>query len=392
MIDHADVLIVGGGPVGATLALALQGSPAASPLKVALLEARADVARGGDPRALALSYGSMLLLRQLGVWQCLPEPTPIETIHISQKAGLGRMALRAADEGLPALGYVVDYGALDRALHQALLDSGATYLTGASVDKVAATHGYGLAHFRRGAEEETATARLLVLADGGRSLGDLSDTPRQVREYGQRAVVAHVESEIPHGRVAYERFTPQGPAALLPSGGGMALVWTTNPGRAEELCALPEDAFLTALHEHFGDRLGRFLRVGPRNSFPLLLRYTHPVARPHTVLIGNAAQTLHPVAGQGFNLGLRDAWELAETCRAFSRAEIGSSAMLERYRQRRRLDTGGGILFTDALVRVFSNDRLLLRHGRGLALSLLQAAPPLKSFVARRMIFGARGL
>ncbi|TCV84691.1 FAD-dependent monooxygenase [Sulfurirhabdus autotrophica] len=387
MIDHVDVLIVGGGPVGATLALALK----ASGLQVMVLEARHDFSRKPDPRTLALSYGSKLILERMGIWSALPQPTSIETIHISHEGGLGRSVLSAEQEGIPALGYVVNYAALDQALHEALLQSNVHYLTGAQVTQTRATQSYAVADFDFQGASHQVTARLLALADGGRNQSGVSGAERHVRDYRQTAVVAQVKTELPHKQVAYERFTPDGPVALLPSGDGFALVWTATPEAAEAILQLDDTAFMHRLHAHFGDRLGGFVQAGHRASFPLSLSYTKPVTGPRKVALGNAAQMLHPVAGQGFNLGLRDAWELATEILHVSPSNIGSAEMLAHYSSKRRMDTAGGILFTDALVRVFSNDNPLLHHSRGAALIGLDLLPPLKSLVARKMIFGARG-
>lgn len=392
MSGQADILIVGGGPVGATLALALKDSG----LEVCLLEARSEVARGGDPRALALSYGSHLLLQRLGVWQRLPNPTPIETIHVSQRGGFGRSVLQAAQENLPAFGWVVDYTALDAAMHEALKASGITYHTGAAVKAInsssdAASAEFEQAEFEKGGTTQQINAKLLAMADGGRSFGDAAGAARKTREYGQSALVANVSVDQPHHNIAYERFTPEGPMALLPLGEGYALVWTVAPDKAQALCELDDAAFLQQLYEHFGTRAGHFTGVGRRAHFPLALRYTRAVTAPRTVLVGNAAQTLHPVAGQGFNLGLRDAWDLASEILATPAADIGSKAMLDRYQARRRLDSGATLLVSDLLVRGFSNDWPLLGKTRGLLLTVMDTLPPLKSAFARRMMFGARG-
>ena len=205
------------------------------------------------------------------------------------------------------------------------------------------------------------------------------------------AVVCEVQTELPHANQAFERFTPEGPAALLPKGDRYALVWTAQCEDAERIAQLPDAEFLAALYRHFGGRQGRFLQASPRKTFPLKLAYTGSEAADRVVRIGNAAQTLHPVAGQGFNIGLRDAWELASLCGDTVRSEIGSAAMLGAYARGRRVDVLGGLGFTDFLVRVFSNDFAPLRHARGLGLLALEVLPPLKSFVARRMMFGARG-
>ena len=382
MREHSDIVIVGGGPVGTTLALLLADGDYA----IQLLEARADLTRPAHRRTLALSYGSRLILERLGVWSGLREVTPITTIHISQRGGLGMAWLRAAEEKLPALGYVVDYAELDAALHARLRDSRVAVVSGARVDAVRAASGYAVVEVSHADARTPVTARLAVVADGGAGAAQ-----RVSRDYDQHALIASVTTELPHNGCAYERFTPDGPAALLPQGAGFALVWTASPARVQALLALPDAEFLRALHQHFGDRVGQFLSVAQRASFPLGLRYTAQPARPHTVLIGNAAQMLHPVAGQGFNLGLRDAWELAARIRTSTREALGGAAMLAAYTGARRLDTRGGIFFTDLLVRLFSNDNVLLHHGRSVGLAALQALPPVKRFVARRMIFGARG-
>jgi 2-octaprenyl-6-methoxyphenol hydroxylase len=178
---------------------------------------------------------------------------------------------------------------------------------------------------------------------------------------------------------------------LLPSGDELALIWTAGHDHAQKLGELSADEFLAQLQKQFGGRLGAFTETGARALFPLLLRYAASVTQTRTILIGNAAQTLHPVAGQGFNLGLRDAWELAGELMRCARDVIGNAAMLQAYRARRRIDRSGGIAFTDSLVRLFSNDIMPLRMARGAGLTLLGCMPPVKDFVVRRMTFGARG-
>ena len=387
MIEHVDILIAGGGPVGATLALALQGHG----LRVMVLEAQQDHVPRKDARTLAISYGSRLILERLDIWRKLPEATAINTIHVSQRGGFGSTALSASQSGVPALGYVLDYSALNHALHTALQDSATHYHTGARVTRIETTPRYAVAHFEDSQGAQQVTANLLVLADGGRGLGEIKGITRRVRDYHQSAVVAQVETELPHANVAFERFTPGGPVALLPSQDGFSLVWTVQPDQAENLCQLDDARFLEKLHDHFGDRVGKFISVGKRAHFPLSLKYAVPITGQRLVLIGNAAQILHPVAGQGFNLGLRDAWELSTLLASTAPAAIGEQDTLLRYQAQRRVDTDGGILFTDALVRGFSNDYMLLRQGRGLLLAAMGTLPPLKKFLARKMMFGARG-
>jgi 2-octaprenyl-6-methoxyphenol hydroxylase len=376
-----DVLIVGAGPVGAVCALALQQQG----VSARVLEAQPADARA-DTRILALSHGSRLILDRLGVWSRLGDATPITRIHISQRGALGVARLSADELKVPALGYVLPYASLTVALKQALADAGVAVDYGVAVTNIESGADAAMLH---GADGRSVAAPLVVVADGGR--GDDAPPPRFERDYDQMAVVCEVRTELPHANQAYERFTPQGPAALLPKGDGYALVWTASNADAQRIAALPDAEFLAELYRHFGGRQGRFLQASPRKTFPLKLAYIGSEAADRVVRIGNAAQTLHPVAGQGFNIGLRDAWELASLCGDTPAGEIGSAAMLAAYARGRRADVLGGVGFTDFLVRVFSNDIAPLRHARGLGLLALEVLPPLKAFVARRMIFGARG-
>ena len=373
-------LVVGAGPVGAVCALAL----AQQDVPVRVLEAGQEDAPG-DGRTLALSHGAELILSRLGVWQRLAGVTPITRIHISQRGALGVARLDAAELDVPALGYVLSYATLTAALKEALTDAGVPVEYGVAVEAVQAGSDAAVITTPAG-ERRTALA---VVADGGRSLA--APKPKYHRDYAQMALVCDVRTERPHGHQAYERFTPDGPVALLPKHDRYGLVWTVRPDAVERLRALDDRAFLDALQTHFGGRQGRFLEAGPRKAFPLTMSYTGSEAGARVVRIGNAAQTLHPVAGQGFNLGLRDAFELALACADVPPAAIGDTAMLAAYARGRRADVAGGLGFTDFLVRTFSNDIAALRHARGLGLLALEALPPLKSFVARRMMFGARG-
>lgn len=385
-----DVTIVGGGPVGAVLALAL-GQGARTPLRVTVLEAQPDSAPRTDTRTLALAHGSRLILERVGIWQQLKAPTPITRIHISQRGSFGRALLSAEQAGLPALGYVISYADLQNALRSALRQCGAQYLTGAQVSAVLPDAAAAQVQFAQDGTAQNLRTRLAVVADGGRGLQQIPGIVRASRDYQQCAVVCQVSTALPHNNLAYERFTDEGPAALLPSGADYALVWTTTPQRAQALLALSEAEFLQQLQAHFGDRQGAFLSAGKRSSFALGLQQSKPITGARLALIGNAAQMLHPVAGQGFNMGLRDAWELAQTILACDPQALGEPAMLNTYAAGRRMDTQGGVFFTDLLVRGFSNAIPGLRPLRALALSALDALPPAKSFVVRRMIFGAKG-
>ena len=379
--ESADILIVGGGPTGAALALALRSSG----LSVVLLEARDSIA--SDPRPLALSYGSRLILERLGVWDAVAAPTPILSIHVSQRGGFGRSLLGAKEAGVPALGYVVSHSELQSALQQALTGC----FNGATVLRIEAGEESARAEFSYRGNTQQISVKLLVVAEGGRGLEGVDGITQREKDYRQSAVVTQVKTQAPHCNVAYERFTPQGPLALLPFGEKLALVWTTAPQVAEMLCGLSEALFLQRLHQHFGDRLGRFTETGKRASFPLKLKYAITPTMQRVVILGNAAQTLHPVAGQGFNLGLRDSWELSEIILRGTAQQLGTSEMLQAYRARRRLDRYGGIFFTDTLLTLFTNDNVPLRAFRGLALAAFDAVPAAKRLLMRRMIFGARG-
>ena len=380
-----DIAIIGGGPVGAALALALRGSG----LAVCVLEARS--APSQDARALALSYGSRLLLDKLRVWRGLPNVSAIRTIHISQLQSFGRTKLQAATLNVPELGYVLPYASLQNSLDTALQEADSIKIYQARVLQLQSDSAQAVIHYQREGElASTLTARLAVVADGGKLLA--RQFPPTSHDYAQSAVIAHVTSTAPLSDTAFERFTSQGPVALLPYQGGYELVWTASPERAQTMLAWDDPTFLAELHLHFGDRVGEFLSVGKRSSYPLGLKRA-PLLTPmsHTVLLGNAAQTLHPVAGQGFNMGLRDAWELAQVILDSAPAALGTAAMLSDYCARRSLDRNLGIQFTDSLVRIFSNDLPVLRPARAAALSVLDSFAVAKKFMAKRMMFGANG-
>ena len=373
-----DLLVVGAGPVGMTLALALKDSG----LDILLVDARARGAARHDPRVLALSHGSRLTLERLGVWAQL-RATPIETIHISQQGRLGRSLLSAADYGLPAMGYVVAAGDLAAALDDALAAAGIPILDHSSVAGLAAGADDVIVSLTGG---NPLTARLVACAEGSI---DGDDAPELVeRDYAQHAVICVATPVEGHAHRAWERFTPHGPLAVLPCGHDCAIVHTADPAEADALMALDDDAYRARLQAHFGDRL-HFAAVGPRARYPLKLRYRPNPVGQRTVWLGNAAQTLHPVAGQGYNLALRDVWALAQVLLKAG-GDPGDPATLARYADARRLDRQGTIRFTDGLVRLFSNAIPPLAHARGAGLFALDLLPPARHFVAKRMMFGAR--
>ena len=380
-----DIVIVGGGPVGAAVAIALHGSGFA----VLVLEARPDAGGGNDARTLAMSYGSRLILERLAIWPQIEPVTPIEIIHVSQRGGFGRTLLSAQEVDLPALGYVVPHARLQQAFGKALESGQTTLMTGARVISMESTVDGITIEFHRQGILHSIAARLLIIADGGAGAGLRVGATVKTREYGQHAVVGLVETSRPHEYKAYERFTPDGPIALLPFEHRYALVWTATPETADRLMALATVPFLESLQRHFGDRAGRFMSIEARARFPLTLRYASDPVLARAVMLGNAAQALHPIAGQGFNLGLRDAWELGETLARNAALDPGSDECLSSYRALRRSDRFRGIALTHSLVKIFSNDFAPLRATRGAALSLLELVPPAKRAFMQRMIFGA---
>src|SRR5574343_342075 len=379
---ETDIAILGAGPVGMTLHLAL----AAGGLSSVLIEQRPHAALNSDPSALALSHGACQLLGQLDAWPA-SAATPIHDIHISQRGGFGRTRLDRRDYQLPALGHVVRYGAIAAALPARCQPA---HILDSSRLLAHEAHPEGLTlRLATPQGEHSLRCKLLIHAEGTPP----DDPDVEVSDYDQHAVICEVSprphrpqaSLPPHAYRAWERFTPDGPLALLPLGDQYSVVFTVPPARADALMQLDDAGFLHALRRQFGERLD-FADPTPRHRFPLALRLRQTLARDREAWIGNTAQTLHPVSGQGFNLGLRDAWQLATTL-----LDDGPSpAARPRYVGQRQLDRRGGALFTDGIVRLFSNDQPLLQAARGIGLCALDLLPPLRHFVAKRMIWGAR--
>ena len=384
--DPAAVIIVGGGPVGAATALGLarRGVP------VRLLEARPSL-RADDRRTLALAQGSRQLLNELGAWPTA-EVTAIDQIHISQRHRFGQTVLTARESGMPALGYILRYNTLMACLdEQVRRTEGLSLETGAEVSAVFPGSGEAEVVWQAQGREWRARTPLAVLADGGRALTAQVFGAAREQPYTQVALVAQLETDRPVGSLAYERFTPEGPIALLPLGQRYTLVWTGTQAQTELRLGWPEERFLSELQAAFGGRAGNFLQVHGRSWFPLTLKVLDCVIRPHGVAIGNAAQTMHPVAGQGLNMGLRDADQLIRLVGEGGPDVLGSAAQLERFVALRQRDRNWGIGFTHSLVRLFSNDWPLLTQGRGLGLAALNGLPGMRRALTRVMSFGFQG-
>ena len=306
-------------------------------------------------RPIVLSYASRLILERVGAWDALAA-TSIETIHVSQAGAFGRTTLGAADAGVPALGYVVEYADLVAIVRRRVADR---------------------------MTNEELPARCVVHAEG-------ASPDAEVKRYAQDALVALIEVSPASRTAAFERFTREGPLALLPFAGRYALVWSLPPEKAQRLAAAPAAEFLRQLNEAAGTRPGRATGVEARAVQPLALRVRQARIGERAAYIGNAAQTLHPVAGQGLNLGLRDAWDLAQIMR--DAADPGDAATLERFAARRRLDAGTTIRATDLLAGIFLGANPFAAAARGAALTALDIFPAPRRFCARRMIFGPSAL
>ena len=382
-----DVAIVGAGPVGATLALAL----ADAGLDVVIVDSRSAGGTTRGDRTLALSHGARLIFERLGVFTPLAATsgavTPIVTIDVSQARGFGAVQLNAAEQGLPALGYVVSYRALQGVLDDALLRAGIRVDFGAAVSAVAGSRAAATIDIE-GQPDAPVQARLAVVADG--AAASVRGIARRRHEYGQVAIVAKISLDRPHCGIAYERFTAEGPVALLPERDHYALVWTRRPADAPHTVALSEPAFVAALAGHFGSRVRGFMHASERRSFALTLEVARNTTAERIAVIGNAAQALHPIAGQGFNLGLRDAHDLARTIVDSPRDALGSASMLNRYRESRSRDRRAGIAFTHGLVQLFGNDWPWLSVPRGIGMMLLDTVPLAKRAFGRAMLFGLR--
>ncbi|ACR27778.1 UbiH/UbiF/VisC/COQ6 family ubiquinone biosynthesis hydroxylase [Burkholderia glumae] len=386
----ADLAIIGAGPVGLALAGWLARRSATRALSVVLVDAREPSASADDPRAIAVSHGSRLLLEPLG-WPA--DATPIEHIHVSQRGHFGRTLIDRDEHGVAALGYVARYGSLVDALARAVRGTPVRWMTSTQARAPRQDAGGVSVTLAAPDGERELRVRALVNAEGGLFQGGTGDAldGRHRRDYGQTAIVGTVSAAAPRPRTAWERFTPEGPLALLPLGGAgqadYALVWCCAPDEAARRAALPDAAFLSELGAAFGERMGRFTRVVGRASFPLGLVAAPTLVEGRIATVGNAAQTLHPVAGQGLNLGLRDAHTLADAL-----SEHGATPLaLAAFNLRRALDRRLTIGATDMLARLFTIDSRPLAALRGAALSALEFVPPLKTAIARQMMFGRRG-
>ncbi len=382
-----DIIIVGGGMVGASLAAALQPLP----LSVAVIEAyppSSDAQPSYDDRTTAISYGSQQIFSGMQIWSGLSEnAVPIRAIHVSDQGRFGFTRITAAEQGLDALGYTLVNRTLGHVLWDFLAAPGNVDLlcparvTACATDSEKATV---TAVWEKG-DERQLTARLLIAADGARSkVRELMGVSATEWDYGQTAIITNITPEYHHDCVAYERFTATGPLAVLPAADHRcAVVWTVPTAAGPGLIECSEADFLLRLHDEFGNRLGRFSRVGRRVSYPLLLTRADEQTQPRFLVTGNAAHGLHPVAAQGFNLSLRDVAVLAEIISDHESGDVGCNAILDRYRGWRREDQRKVVAFSDGLIRLFTNPMRSIRVIRNLGLLALDILPGAKREFAR---------
>lgn len=395
MNENYDILIVGGGMVGATMAYAL--SPL--PLRIGVIEAvpfKSESQPSYDDRAIALAAGSAKVFEAMGLWPLLQDHvSPIRKIHVSDRGHFGVTRIDSKTEHVDALGYVIENRLVGRVLAEELPRLGnVELLCPATVTAITATNEVAQLSVDCGGVMREVNAKLMIAADGGNSaVRNLLNISTRTWDYGQSAVIANVTPERHHEGVAFERFTDSGPVAMLPNSSAddparCSLVWTVLREDEPRVLALSDEEFLRELQERFGYRLGELRKVGRRHAYPLRLVRAREHVRPRLALIGNAAHTLHPIAGQGFNLGLRDvaalAQVVAEACDMGN--DVGSDAVLKQYAEWRNWDHRKVIGLTDTLARLFSNPLTPVAAVRNAGLIALDVLPPLKRILTRQTL------
>ncbi len=402
MKQHYDIAIIGGGMVGASLAVSLLDAAQQLSLNIAVFEAYPLPEAGAqqlqpsyDARSTALSYGSRELLQRMNVWQSLSrQVSPIHHIRVSDRGHFGAVRLDAKSQGVPALGYVVENRWLGQVLLNRLAEAGGQVDLHCPAEVLSAEpHERGMTlQLDMEGESQSITAELVVMADGGRSLlRERLGIDYQQSDYQQCAVIANVSADRPHRGIAYERFTAAGPMALLPltddaeSRPRSALVWSLPLERADEVLNWSDQHFLSELQRQFGYRAGAFQRLGERHCYPLKLTRAREQVRQGLVVLGNAAHTLHPIAGQGFNLALRGALALAEELVSAAEAgrPLGALSTLNRFNQKLDWDQQKTIGFSDQVTRLFSTDRQDAVCVRTLGMLAMDLLPPIKGYFSR---------
>jgi len=400
-----ELVVVGGGMVGASFAYALSQAIDDKNISILVVEAVAPAKDNlidqpsFDARSTAISYGSSRIFQHMGLWQELSRVvTPIKEIHVSDKGRFGSAQLSHKDHQLDALGYVIENRKLGEVLNSALDASGVIDLfCPASISTIKpASTGMTLEIIDE-ASSHSVDASLVVLADGGRSpICNQLGIERSVENYKQHALIANIAFENPHNNVAYERFTESGPLAVLPlksieNQNRGSIVWTVEEQQSAEFMSMDDGKLLLLLQERFGNRLGELLKIGEKFCYPLSLSIAKEQVRPGLVLLGNVAHTLHPVAGQGLNLALRDVGVLVETLtKAFlEHKSPGQMSVLQEYVERQKFDQQKSIIFTDIITRLFSSNSSAKVWARKIGLLSVELAPAIKrSFTEQAMGMG----
>ena len=385
-----DILISGGGLVGASLALALSQLE----LDVALIEAvpfGMTEQPSFDERTTAISNGTQRIFNAIGVWPLIERAaTPIKRIHVSDQGRFGFARIDAQEQDLSQLGYVVVNRLMGEALWRRLQESKVKIHTPAKVSALRRDGDVQVVGIATGAHQQSLSARLVIAADGANSVvREAAGIGASKQDYNQAAIVTNIGCQKFHNHIAYERFTPEGPLAMLPlSDARVGVVWVLAPDTAQQMLQLSDAEFIARLQSAFGLRLGRFTQVGKRSSYPLALTQADAHTAERLAVIGNAAQSLHPIAGQGFNLGLRDAACLAEVLADAQREQQGnfdpgSADVLQRYADWRREDRGGIVKFTDGLVRLFAQPFGPVKAVRDVGMLLFDLSPHAKDYLAQ---------
>jgi 2-octaprenyl-6-methoxyphenol hydroxylase len=391
-----DLIIIGGGLAGASLACALKETA----LKIAVIEAHElsnDLQPSYDDRTVALSYGSRCIFDSMGLWPSLaPYAEAIDTIHISDRGHFGATRLHSEQEGVPALGYVIENKRIGEQLYHQIDTDVATNISLFCPAQLVALHNgrdqVDIEILHEG-ETRSLSGKLLVAADGANSqVMQLLNIGSGRKDYKQVALITNVTPGKNHENVAYERFTDSGPLAFLPmTENRCSVVWTLSPEQAEFMAAQDDDDFLAHLQQRFGYRLGQLKKTGKRQLYPLFLQSATQMVVGRVAIVGNAAHSVHPVAGQGFNLALRDIALLSElvvdatrTAVDGARADIGDQMVLQQYAEQREHDIKQVYRFTDTLVQTFSNAITPLAHFRSLSLFLVDILPDIKHLLARQ--------
>ena len=380
-----DCAIIGGGPVGLVFAILNH----ASKVKIQIFESKNRGATNQDNKALALSNGSRLILEEIGIWDRLDKNiTKIEKIHTSQVGSFGRTLLDAGEFNEESLGYIISYGDL-MAVLQEEIESISNIMTFYETKVTRCIDEKAILNLSLETNNKIKNLKseFVILADGAAEDIEGLELNKKIKHFDHTAIVTKVLTEIPHRNIAYERFTSNGPIALLPNRNDkFSLVWTGPRKFIEKLEQLNQESFLSQLHESFGDRVGSFLECEKRISFDLKQTYVE-VLHSNIVALGNASQTMHPVAGQGLNTGLRDAYKLNQSL--IGRSKIKSlEALLDEYKHSRAGERKKILNFTEMLVKSFSNDLVGLKKVRGYALSLLDITRPIKQSFVRKMSYG----